>query len=379
MAKERVTYLDMAKGVGILLVILGHEADLPLAARQFVTSFHMPLFFILSGMAVCLTGEKERPFSQILKRKSRSIMRPYFIFSVLCLIMEVFCAGVLKNVLWETVREHLWATVCLAGASVFWFLPALFFGELLFIGIFTRAAGLKNKGLQKSVQGNANPQTGKRRAGLCCGIIVTLLSVIAYWLHLQENVFYGRYGQLLWGNFLHLFLNAVLRVFFAMVFIAIGYAGYSLLRRLPKRRLADFCLGAVLMAATWQISQKNGITDMNYMVFGNIFLYAMTSVGGSFGLILLCRAVEKSAESLPGRILQYYGRNSLVVMMTHAPFYVMYVATVAMYIINNHILPLNSLLLCGGIVVGVLMIEVPIIEVLNRYFPFLLGKEKRKE
>lgn len=44
MAKERVTYLDMAKGVGILLVILGHEADLPLAARQFVTSFHMPLF-----------------------------------------------------------------------------------------------------------------------------------------------------------------------------------------------------------------------------------------------------------------------------------------------------------------------------------------------
>ena len=146
MAKERVTYLDMAKGVGILLVILGHEADLPLAARQFVTSFHMPLFFILSGMAVCLTGEKERPFSQILKRKSRSIMRPYFIFSVLCLIMEVFCAGVLKNVLWETVREHLWATVCLAGASVFWFLPALFFGELLFIGIFTRAAGLKNKG-----------------------------------------------------------------------------------------------------------------------------------------------------------------------------------------------------------------------------------------
>lgn len=306
-------------------------------------------------------------------------MRPYFIFSVLCLIMEVFCAGVLKNVLWETVREHLWATVCLAGASVFWFLPALFFGELLFIGIFTRAAGLKNKGLQKSVQGNANPQTGKRRAGLCCGIIVTLLSVIAYWLHLQENVFYGRYGQLLWGNFLHLFLNAVLRVFFAMAFIAIGYAGYSLLRRLPKRRLADFCLGAVLMAATWQISQKNGITDMNYMVFGNIFLYAMTSVGGSFGLILLCRAVEKSAESLPGRILQYYGRNSLVVMMTHAPFYVMYVATVAMYIINNHILPLNSLLLCGGIVVGVLMIEVPIIEVLNRYFPFLLGKEKRKE
>lgn len=379
MAKERVTYLDMAKGVGILLVILGHEADLPLAARQFVTSFHMPLFFILSGMAVCLTGEKERPFSQILKRKSRSIMRPYFIFSVLCLIMEVFCAGVLKNVLWETVREHLWATVCLAGASVFWFLPALFFGELLFIGIFAGAAGLKNKGLQKSVQGNVNPQTGKRRAGLCCGIIVTLLSVMAYWLHLQENVFYGRYGQLLWGNFLHLFLNAVLRVFFAMAFIAIGYAGYSLFRRLPKRRLADFCLGAVLMAATWQISQKNGITDMNYMVFGNVFLYAMTSVGGSFGLILLCRAVEKSAESLPGRILQYYGRNSLVVMMTHAPFYIMYVATVAMYIINNHILPLNSLLLCGGIVVGVLMIEVPIIEVLNRYFPFLLGKEKRKE
>ena len=47
---QRMTYLDCAKGVAIILVVLGHidMGNNPL--NNWIYSFHMPLFFVLSGM-----------------------------------------------------------------------------------------------------------------------------------------------------------------------------------------------------------------------------------------------------------------------------------------------------------------------------------------
>lgn len=46
--KERLDYIDIAKGFAILAVIVGHYSDISLVDR-FIWSWHMPLFFILSG------------------------------------------------------------------------------------------------------------------------------------------------------------------------------------------------------------------------------------------------------------------------------------------------------------------------------------------
>ena len=51
MDKKRIAYIDKAKGVAILLVILGHccgSVEEPI--NRFILSFHMPLFFFLSGL-----------------------------------------------------------------------------------------------------------------------------------------------------------------------------------------------------------------------------------------------------------------------------------------------------------------------------------------
>ena len=59
---ERIAWLDFAKGVGIFLVVVGHavggidvagvpdEAGLLQALDQTIYAFHMPLFFLLSGV-----------------------------------------------------------------------------------------------------------------------------------------------------------------------------------------------------------------------------------------------------------------------------------------------------------------------------------------
>lgn len=41
--------IDIAKGIGIILMVIGHFNDLDRTTSHLIYSFHMPLFFIFSG------------------------------------------------------------------------------------------------------------------------------------------------------------------------------------------------------------------------------------------------------------------------------------------------------------------------------------------
>ena len=45
---DRVEWIDAAKGIGIILVVLGHIWLIG-PGQKIINSFHMPLFFFLSG------------------------------------------------------------------------------------------------------------------------------------------------------------------------------------------------------------------------------------------------------------------------------------------------------------------------------------------
>lgn len=49
MSTERNPEIDPFRGLGILLVVLGHTAGLPEEVHRHAYSFHMPAFFFLSG------------------------------------------------------------------------------------------------------------------------------------------------------------------------------------------------------------------------------------------------------------------------------------------------------------------------------------------
>lgn len=46
--QDRIEWIDVAKGIGIILVIMGHTFQLDLVSP--IYAFHMPLFFFLSGL-----------------------------------------------------------------------------------------------------------------------------------------------------------------------------------------------------------------------------------------------------------------------------------------------------------------------------------------
>ncbi|RGZ89078.1 hypothetical protein DW966_13695 [Bacteroides stercoris] len=74
MLKQRDKNIDIAKGLGIFLVVWGHTSATP----EWISAFHMPLFFFLSGIFF-----RPNPnWCQFLKSKSRRLLVPYIIYFI---------------------------------------------------------------------------------------------------------------------------------------------------------------------------------------------------------------------------------------------------------------------------------------------------------
>jgi len=149
MTKSRLAYIDIARGLGILLVVLGHtlaEANYHVQnpavffLGRLIYSFHMPLFFFLSG----LFFKPELGFLDLLKRRFDSILKPYLFTLFLVYFVSVFYDKALG--LTTAVTRMIKA---LYGNSYYlelywsqlWFLPALFAVSLFawgFYAIFKR-------------------------------------------------------------------------------------------------------------------------------------------------------------------------------------------------------------------------------------------------
>lgn len=79
---QRLEYIDIAKGIGIICVILGHmDND---SIKQFVFSFHMPLFFMISGFFLSTKGKPR----ELLRKRVRALLPPYLLTSIALIAMS---------------------------------------------------------------------------------------------------------------------------------------------------------------------------------------------------------------------------------------------------------------------------------------------------
>lgn len=94
---ERVAYIDIAKGLVLLLVILGHTFRDSMREAYywcdflylFLYKFHGSALFLLSGMSYAITVQKNKSLSISLyvKKKAKSILLPWVSYSVLVYII----------------------------------------------------------------------------------------------------------------------------------------------------------------------------------------------------------------------------------------------------------------------------------------------------
>lgn len=145
----RDTWVDLAKGIGILLVVYGHvarglyNAHIPMdeglyqAVDAAIYSFHMPLFFFLSGLFF-LGSLRKRGAGRLVLNKVDTIVYPYLLWSILQGCVEALLSRWTNGqVTFREVFSLLWLP-----RAHFWFLYALFWICVLGALVYAvRAAG----------------------------------------------------------------------------------------------------------------------------------------------------------------------------------------------------------------------------------------------
>lgn len=126
--KQRLQYFDIAKGIAIILMILGHNG-MPHVVTRFIFSFHMPLFFIVSGYFF-----KPLPYKDIVKKGWRQLIVPYLFTGAFILSFFAFfqvAMHLMKGASYNPQQMlDLLHDVAYGGWPV-WFLLALFVAKLV--------------------------------------------------------------------------------------------------------------------------------------------------------------------------------------------------------------------------------------------------------
>lgn len=142
----RAGWVDAAKGMGIVLVVVGHAIDGLLAAQLAdpargwaaayvaIYSFHMPLFFLLAGLFVAPRLAADR--TAFLHGALVRIAWPYLLWSVVQLAV-IGALGSLVNTP-STLDSRRIVGLLWEPTSQFWFLQALLVLHLLGAGLLPR-------------------------------------------------------------------------------------------------------------------------------------------------------------------------------------------------------------------------------------------------
>lgn len=208
----REKYFDIARGIGIILVLMGHTGFLSDGLKHLILSFHMPMFFVISGMLMAYKGENQKAIKDIFSRRVKSLMIPYLWFSLIYIVVYIFAfkAGDMSG---TDLVQNIIYMVDLYGDSTLWFLPALILGELGFVFIKKRTDDiLKNSKL--------NPD-------LATMVLILAIGILAYYFQLKITIIWSmNSNNLIITNIID-FIRGFLRAAIVMSFIGGGFYGFG--------------------------------------------------------------------------------------------------------------------------------------------------------
>jgi fucose 4-O-acetylase-like acetyltransferase len=305
--KQRIEYIDTAKGILILFVVLGHVFETG-PVNQFVYSFHMPAFFIISGIMQHYSSALKKPLRQALLEKIYSLIIPFLFFEVLGVLSNIIRFGVTLNVFGYAYNT---LTLCCNNGPN-WFLWALFVAEVMFLLIHKYFSNRY--------------------------VIWSISAVIGLFMVVNRD-FYSTFGSTGVG----------------FMFLTFGYYAAPLFTK-PGNKAA---LGVALLFSVVSCIY-NGKVDLGPWVFGNVPLYLIGSVTGTFWVIEISKLIRS-------KLLVHFGRNTLTVLGTHQAINLALRARIG---IAEYTTPQAWI-----VFIGITALQLPVIRIFNKYIPFLIGKK----
>lgn len=259
--KNRIDYIDLAKGLCILLVVFHHVAlidhDLDYPLKNTLKMFRMPLYFLLSG----LFFKQYEGFFGFLKRKINKLLIPYIAFFIIT---------------WISPFTN----------SAIWFLLCLFIVNIFFYLTFEVASVVENR---------INGKAGETIKVAIITFICIVLGCVGFYLCRH---------------------NIIIKPFVTTAFVALPFFGIGFIMRkytdiLNNSKFDKFVfLAAIpLFVIAWlcsgYVNYRLGVFNVNI-----ISLY----IGGFAGIMAIL-FVAKTLRRLP--ILSYCGRYSIIILVTH--------------------------------------------------------------
>lgn len=134
--KNRIIELDFYKGIAILLVVLGHSISRGVANHYldpvmlWIYSFHMPLFFFISGYLISYTSYKKRTLGNNIQNKVFSLLFPYLLWTYGVSLIEGGKIPDLEFVFLSTDSNY-WFIYLLFLFSLFYLLSSVLKGKVI--------------------------------------------------------------------------------------------------------------------------------------------------------------------------------------------------------------------------------------------------------
>jgi fucose 4-O-acetylase-like acetyltransferase len=296
-SSRRSLTVDVAKGLGILLVVLGHNVvfrEGMHTAYEAIYLFHVPLFFFLSGV----TFRYATPVVAFQKR-FRSLLVPYFAMGAVAM---AFCAVTAQpSMAVDELTGVLYGTGYTLRFTPLWFLTCLFVVSMSATGLLTVHARFA----KRDVAAHANTRY--------LIAVATVSLVMGAWI-----IGSGRFGlppfQDERGRPIGLPWSLDLVPFVLGIFVlGIALANARFLRECPRAWLV-FIVG---IATVGLLAANDVSLDLNYRRMTRLPATGVGIVAGMAAVIGLSSLIARSQRL--ARPFAYLGSASLVVLMFHSP------------------------------------------------------------
>lgn len=268
---NRIEWIDLTKGIAIFLMVCGHTS-IPMTVSNFIWCFHMPLFFIVSGMLY--RPEKAEDYKRYVINKIKILVIPYFFF-LICDFLYRYTWGL--DFSWKMLTDGI-------QIGAYWFLQVLLVVELL------------NAVLIKFLCENTNSKDG--RVWYLFSIII--LAILGYYAYLK---------------------NIHLPYRLEVVGLASLHYGFGFIfKNMIKDYKIGIWLSLLLIGFTLLFSQILPRLDMNFNQFGSFVPNILLAWMGTISVMMISKNLEDLKDSnLIKRFLLWAGQFSIVVMGLSQP------------------------------------------------------------
>ena len=124
--KKRIDWIDMAKGYGMLAVIIAHICSGQL--HEWIYTFHMPLFFFLSGYVF----SNKEDFDIFIKKKAKALLVPYFSLGIPMVVFTVLLKIYYNTFTVDSTKELIKDFIYQKRQWTLWYIACLFFLNIFF-------------------------------------------------------------------------------------------------------------------------------------------------------------------------------------------------------------------------------------------------------